>query len=124
MIARQRIAKWFLYLTCLVVLTCVTQRMVVFHPLQLAVESSNVSVNQHSINSDVDTTSSVSCKLGAKLLMAASPVMFEAVIFGLGMLFFIQSLLIVPRLQLRFPPPRVISPTTLRLHLRLCVFRE
>ncbi|MCE9941679.1 copper resistance protein, partial [Serratia liquefaciens] len=26
--------------------------------------------------------------------------------------------------RLRIPPPRVISPHTLRVHLRLCVFRE
>lgn len=34
MVKRQRIAKWFLCLACLVVLTCMTQRMAGLHALQ------------------------------------------------------------------------------------------
>lgn len=120
MVDRQRIAKWFLYLTCLVVLTCMTQRVAVYHQSEIAIELPNASVNQSSISSDEDPISSVPCK--PKLLTTASLVMFETVLLSMGMLFLIQSLFIVP--CRRLPPSRVISPTTLRLHLQLCVFRE
>ncbi|WON75700.1 copper resistance protein [Serratia sp. UGAL515B_01] len=124
MINRQRIAKWFLYLTCLVVLTCVTQRMAGLHSLQLALGSPNVNVSQPTLSGDdkSEPTSSTSCELSAKSLLAASPVMFETVLFGMGMLLALLTPIIAARL--RFPPPRAISPTTLRVHLRLCVFHE
>ncbi|MFC0225328.1 copper resistance protein [Serratia aquatilis] len=123
MINRQRIAKWFLYLTCLVVLTCVTQRMAGLHSLQLALGLPNVSASQTTVNDDSESEStSTPCELSAKSLLAASPVMFETVLFGMGILLALLTPIMAPRL--RFPPPRVISPTTLRVHLRLCVFRE
>lgn len=122
MIKRQRIAKWFLYLTCLVVLTCVTQRMAGLHSLQLALGLPNVSVSQTTVSDDSEPTSSTPCELSAKSLLAASPVMFETVLLGIGMLLALLTPIMAPRL--RFPPLRAISPTTLRVHLRLCVFRE
>jgi hypothetical protein len=122
MINRQRIAKGFLCLACLVVLTCITQRMAGLHALQLALGLPSVSVSQSSGSGDEEATASTPCELSAKSLLAAAPVMFEAVLFGLGMLLILLAPVIAPRLS--FPPPRVISPTTLRVHLRLCVFRE
>lgn len=62
------------------------------------------------------------CELSAKSLLAAPPVMFETVLFGLGLLLALLAPTMAARL--RIPPPRVISPPTLRVHLRLCVFRE
>ena len=62
------------------------------------------------------------CELSAKSLLAAPPVMFETVLFGLGLLLALLAPTIAARL--RIPPPRAISPPTLRVHLRLCVFRE
>ncbi|MGP2960592.1 copper resistance protein, partial [Serratia bockelmannii] len=49
-------------------------------------------------------------------------VMFETVLFGLGLLLALLAPTMAARL--RIPPPRAISPPTLRVHLRLCVFRE
>jgi hypothetical protein len=121
MINRQRIAKWFLYLACLVVLTCLTQRMAGLHTLQLALGLPTVSVSQSLASGDEEATTTP-CELSAKSLLASSPVMFENVLFGLGMLLVLLAPIVAPRLS--FPPVRVISPPTLRVHLRLCVFRE
>ncbi|WP_431221553.1 copper resistance protein [Serratia sp. L9] len=122
MINRQRIAKWFLYLACLVMLTCITQRMAGLHALQLALGLPNVSFSQPAASDDEPESASTPCELSAKSLLAAPPVMFETVLFGLGMLLALLAPVIAPRL--RFPPLRVVSPPTLRVHLRLCVFRE
>lgn len=122
MINRQRIAKWFLTLACLVVLTCLTQRMAGLHTLQLAIGLPTVSVSQSSASGDEEATTTTPCELSAKSLLASPPVMFENVLFGLGMLLVLLAPIIAPRLP--YPPIRVISPTTLRVHLRLCVFRE
>jgi hypothetical protein len=122
MINRQRIAKWFLCLACLVMLTCITQRMAGLHALQLAIGFPSVSANASPVTGDENETATTSCELSAKSLLAAPPLMFEALLFGLGMLLVLLAPIIAPRL--RIPPPRVISPTTLRVHLRLCVFHE
>lgn len=63
-----------------------------------------------------------SCELSAKSLLASPPVLFELAIFSLGLLL----LLLIPIIpaSMRFPPPRVISPSGLRVHLQLCIFRE
>ncbi|HGM5349112.1 TPA: copper resistance protein [Serratia marcescens] len=120
MVKRQRIAKWFLCLACLVVLTCMTQRMAGLHGLQqtlgipaaTAVQSSDAAAEAQP----------TPCELSAKSLLAAPPVMFETVLFGLGLLLALLAPTMAARL--RIPPPRAISPPTLRVHLRLCVFRE
>ncbi|MFZ1874176.1 MAG: copper resistance protein [Chania sp.] len=122
MINRQRIAKWFLCLACLVMLTCITQRMAGLHALQLAIGLPSASASPASVMGDEAETAVTPCELSAKSLLAAPPVMFEALLFGLGMLLVLLAPIIAPRL--RIPPPRVISPTTLRVHLRLCVFHE
>ncbi|AHG18798.1 copper resistance protein [Chania multitudinisentens RB-25] len=123
MVQRQRIAKWFLYLACLVVLTCITQRMASLHALQLAINlPTTANVSQIAVTADEPETTTTACELSAKSLLAAPPIMFETVLFGLGMLLVLLAPIFAPRL--RIPPPRVISPTTLRVHLRLCVFHE
>lgn len=122
MINRQRIAKWSLCLACLVMLTCITQRMAGLHALQLAIGLPSASASFAPITGDDAETAVTPCELSAKSLLAAPPVMFEALLFGLGMLLVLLAPIIAPRL--RIPPPRAISPTTLRVHLRLCVFHE
>ncbi|MCS3407789.1 copper resistance protein [Serratia sp. AKBS12] len=121
MIKRQRIAKWFLCLACLVVLTCITQRMAGLHALQIMLGVPTVSAATSS-DDNAEAPGSSPCELSAKSLLAAPPVMFETVLLGLGLLL----ALLAPTLsaRLRIPPPRAISPPTLRVHLRLCVFRE
>lgn len=117
---RQRIAKWFLCLACLVVLTCMTQRMAGWHALQQTLSLSTLATQ---FTGDDRTEGQLTpCELSAKSLLASSPVMFETLLFGLGLLLTLMAPTVAARL--RIPPPRVISPTTLRVHLQLCVFHE
>ncbi|AJQ99958.1 Suppression of copper sensitivity: putative copper binding protein ScsA [Enterobacteriaceae bacterium bta3-1] len=63
------------------------------------------------------------CELSAKSLLAANSMAVEHVFFAL--LLFV-ALLLEParRLYSLIPPPRAVSLPRLRVHLRLCVFRE
>lgn len=121
MVKQQRIAKWFLCLACLVVLTCMTQRMASLHALQQAMGIPSASAAP-SAGDDAAELQPTPCELSAKSLLASPPVMFETVLLGLGLLLALLAPTVAARL--RIPPPRVISPPTLRVHLRLCVFRE
>ena len=121
MIKQQWIAKWFLCLACLVVLTCMTQRMASLHALQQVTGLPAASAAQSPAD-DAAELQPTPCELSAKSLLASPPVMFETLLFGLGLLLVLLAPTVAARL--RIPPPRVISPTTLRVHLRLCVFRE
>ncbi|WP_265555616.1 copper resistance protein [Serratia grimesii] len=121
MVKQQRIAKWFLCLACLVVLVCMTQRMASLHALQQALGLPVASAVASSAD-DAAEAQPTPCELSAKSLLASPPVMFETLLFGLGLLLVLLAPTVAARL--RIPPPRVISPTTLRVHLRLCVFRE
>ncbi|EKN4832023.1 copper resistance protein [Yersinia enterocolitica] len=117
MFKRQRAAKWFLCLACLVILVCMTQRIASLH----ALEKSLLLPSSSQVVADANDTPTP-CELSAKSLLASPPVLFELAIFSLGLLL----LLLVPIIptSMRFPPPRVISPSGLRVHLRLCIFRE
>jgi hypothetical protein len=119
MVRQQRIAKWFLCLACLVVLICATQRMAGLHALQQAIGIPAVS---QTLGDDTEVHNPTPCELSAKSLLASPPVMFETVLLSLGLLLVLLAPSVAARLQI--PPLRVISPTTLRVHLRLCVFRE
>lgn len=135
MVKRQRAAKWFLCLACLVILVCMTQRIASLHALeknvlpllssQTLVSSQTPASSQTLAPSDNLADSSEAptpCELSAKSLLASPPVLFELAIFSLGLLL----LLLMPTTpaSMRFPPPRVISPSGLRVHLQLCIFRE
>ncbi len=121
MVKQQRIAKWFLCLACLVVLTCMTQRMASLHALQ-QVTGLPVAGAVASAADEATELQPTPCELSAKSLLASPPVMFETLVLGLGLLLVLLAPTVAARL--RIPPPRVISPSTLRVHLRLCVFRE
>ncbi|MNP61084.1 hypothetical protein D3C76_1562290 [compost metagenome] len=62
------------------------------------------------------------CELSAKSLLATPPIMFEGALFAITLI--LAVLAVVPPRPVRRWPPRVISPPRLRVHLRLCVFRE
>ncbi|MCS2148446.1 copper resistance protein [Scandinavium manionii] len=119
MIPRQRKALLLVALACLVVLICTAQRMAGLHALMMnASPVAQQSVQQHQ-DSDAPVTP---CELSAKSLFATPPVMFEGAIFAITLL--LAVLAVVPQRPERRWPPRVISPPRLRVHLRLCVFRE
>ncbi|MDI3360721.1 copper resistance protein [Lelliottia sp. V89_10] len=115
MIPRQRKAFLLVALACLVVLVCTTQRMAGLHALVMNASP----VAQQSVDGDAPVTP---CELSAKSLLATPPIMFEGALFAITLV--LAILAAVPHRPVRRWPPRVISPPRLRVHLRLCVFRE
>lgn len=115
MIPRQRKAFLLVALACLVVLVCTTQRMAGLHALVMNASP----VTQQSVDGDAPVTP---CELSAKSLLATPPIMFEGALFAITLV--LAILAAVPHRPVRRWPPRVISPPRLRVHLRLCVFRE
>lgn len=121
MFKRLQLAKWFLFLACLVVLVCTAQRMAGMHALQMKAVS-DITLSQTSAN-EADNASAVTpCELSAKSLLASPPVLFEGAIFALGLLL----MLFAPQRETRSPgsPIKAFSSPTLKVHLRFCVFRE
>ncbi|MEL4014762.1 copper resistance protein [Dryocola clanedunensis] len=121
MFKRKHLAKWFLVLSCLVVVVCTAQRMAGLHALQMKA-ASEMTLSQ-SISSDVDAAAPVTpCELSAKSLLSAPPVLFEGALFAVSLLL----ALLIPARTTRSPvaPVRAFSSPTLRVHLRFCVFRE
>ena len=116
MIHRQRKAILLVALACLVVLVCTAQRMASLHALTM-----NVASVSQTVSSDGDAPVT-SCELSAKSLLASPPVLFEGALFAVALLLAVLAAL--PVFFTRVWPPRVISSPRLRVHLRLCVFRE
>lgn len=121
MFKQKHLAKWFLFLACLVVLVCTAQRMVGMHALQMKAAESIVLAQDGA--TDAELASPVSpCELSAKSLLAAPPVLFEGALFVFSL---ILSLLTPLQAKLSsIAPVRAFSSPTLRVHLRFCVFRE
>ena len=114
MIKRQRKAILFVLLACLVVLTCTAQRMAGMHALVMNLTADSPSLQKNQDQAEAPVTP---CELSAKSLMAVPP-MLLAITLLLAVLAAIP-----PRIERQWPP-RVISSPRLRVHLRLCVFRE
>ena len=119
MIKRQRKAILFVLLACLVVLVCTAQRMAGMHALVMNLTADSPSLQQTQDKADAPVTP---CELSAKSLMAVPPMLFEGALLALTLL--LAVLAAIPPRIVRQWPPRVISPPRLRVHLRLCVFRE
>lgn len=118
MIKRQRKAILLVALACLVVLVCTAQRMASLHALMMTPTAVAQSAQQNA-----ETEAPVTpCELSAKSLLASPPVLFEGALFAAALL--LTVLAAQPVRRERRWPPRVISPPRLRVHLRLCVFRE
>ncbi|HDI4958656.1 TPA: copper resistance protein [Salmonella enterica] len=120
MAKQQRMGWWFLCLACVVVMVCTAQRMAGLHALQMQATASSAVVSAPPSTDDASPVTP--CELSAKSLLAAPPVLFEGAILALCLL--LSLLAPVRIMRLPFPPPRAISPPTLRVHLRFCVFRE
>ncbi|OMP89638.1 copper resistance protein [Raoultella terrigena] len=119
MIKRQRKAILLVVLACLVVLVCTAQRMAGLHALVINAAAVTQSAQQGSDSAEAPVTP---CELSAKSLLASPPVLFEGALFVFALLLTVLAA-VPPRIE-RLWPPRVISPPRLRVHLRLCVFRE
>lgn len=120
MAKQQRMGWWFLCLACVVVMVCTAQRMAGLHALQMQATATSEVVSAYPSTDDASPVTP--CELSAKSLLATPPVLFEGAILALCLL--LSLLASVRVMRLPFSPPRVISPPTLRVHLRFCVFRE
>lgn len=120
MAKQQRMGWWFLCLACVVVMVCTAQRMAGLHALQMQATATSEVVSTYPSTDDASPVTP--CELSAKSLLATPPVLFEGAILALCLL--LSLLAPVRVMRLPFSPPRVISPPTLRVHLRFCVFRE
>lgn len=120
MIKRQQRAILLVALACLVVLVCTAQRMASLHALMMNATAVTQTLNQTQ-NAEADAPVTP-CELSAKSLLASPPVLFEGALFAVALLMAILAAL--PVCRERIWPPRVISSPRLRVHLRLCVFRE
>lgn len=118
MIKRQRKALILVALACLVVLVCTTQRMAGLHALVMKSTMISQTVQQD----DAREAPVSPCELSAKSLLASPPILFEGALVAMAVL--MMLLAAMPAAQERRRPVRVISPPRLRIHLRLCVFRE
>ncbi|ELZ2427966.1 copper resistance protein [Klebsiella pneumoniae] len=114
MIKRQRKAILFVLLACLVVLTCTAQRMAGMHALVMNLTADSPSLQKNQDQAEAPVTP---CELSAKSLM-----LFEGALLAITLLLAVLAA-IPPRIERQWPP-RVISSPRLRVHLRLCVFRE
>ena len=119
MIKRQRKAILFVLLACLVVLTCTAQRMAGMHALVMNLTADSQSLQQNQDQAEAPVTP---CELSAKSLMAVPPMLFEGALLAITLLLAVLAA-IPPRIERQWPPS-VISSPRLRVHLRLCVFRE
>ncbi len=119
MIKRQRNAILLVALACLVVLICTAQRMAGMHALVMNLTADSPSLQQNPDKAEAPVTP---CELGAKSLMAVPPMLFEGALLAITLLLAVLAA-IPPRIERQWPP-HVISPPRLRVHLRLCVFRE
>lgn len=119
MIKRQKKAFLLVALAFLVVLVCTAQRTAGLHALLMNAASASQSVTQPNVEADAPVTP---CELSAKSLLSVPPVLFDGALFVAALL--LTVLAARPVRRVRIWPPRVISPPQLRVHLRLCVFRE
>lgn len=121
MFTRQYLAKWFLFLACLVVLVCTAQRVVGMHALHIKAAESVMLLQESA--SEIEEDAPVSpCELSAKSLLAATPMLFEGVLLVFSLLVTLFAPLRVATLSV-VPATQFFSPS-LRVYLRFCVFRE
>lgn len=121
---QQRIARGFLFLACLLIVTCLVQRVAPPRALFLppAPQTATTQLTPGSHYQQQASASTSSCDLSHKSLSGALPLMAEAAISILLALF---TLLALPLLLMtRLPPPPQTFPPRCRLHLEFCNLRE
>lgn len=104
MIKRQRKAILFVFLACLVVLTCTAQRMAGMHALVMNLTADSQSLQQNQDQAEAPVTP---CELSAKSLMAVPPMLFEGALLAITLLLAVLAA-IPPRIERQWPP--ALSP--------------
>ncbi|WP_429067504.1 hypothetical protein [Aeromonas veronii] len=125
MMLQQRVAKHLLLLVCLLVLNCAAQPLARLALFDHALSCQALPVPGSATDQEDAKPASpqpTSCQLNGKWLSAATLLCVEQLFFAVAVL--IALLAPLWRYTPPLPPPRVISPPELRLHLTLCVWRE
>ncbi|SRR5471030_417951 len=125
---QRRFALTFFCLATLVILTCMTQRIAGLNAL-------SASLRADSVTQQVATPAALStetpseaaaiptpCELSSKSLLSAPPVILEFALLALGLL--LAFLSAGNLASIRTLLPEAVPVPRLRVHLRLCVFRE
>jgi len=124
-IKQRRSALIFFCLACLVILTCMTQRIAGLNALSAMVKQDAVTQQASSALAEKPSdfsTIPAPCELGSKSLLSVPPVFLEFawLAFGLLLAFMSRGNMAAIRCFL----PKALPVPRLRVHLRLCVFRE
>ncbi|MCF5900220.1 hypothetical protein [Aeromonas veronii] len=125
MMLQQRVAKHLLLLVCLLVLNCAAQPLARLAMLDHALSCQALPIPGSATDQEDAKPASpqpTSCQLNGKWLSAATLLCVEQLFFAVAVL--IALLAPLWRYTPPLPPPRVVSPPELRLHLTLCVWRE
>ena len=125
MIKQRRSALVFFCLATLVILTCMTQRIAGMNALSASLRADTVTqqVSPNAVGSTSEAAAiPTPCELSSKSMLSAPPVILEFALLALGLLlaFLSAGNLAAVRTLL----PDAVPVPRLRVHLRLCVFRE
>ncbi|KHN51850.1 hypothetical protein OI70_20595 [Dickeya fangzhongdai] len=116
---RQLVGNLFLALACLIMLTCLIQRVA---SLQLLL-ANPTSATATAFGPSEDPPAAITpCQLSAHSLLMVQPLLMEHIIPLLTLVFAV----VAPRVKIRltFPVTHLFFPPLLRIHLKHCVFRE
>lgn len=117
---RQLRAIALLFVACVVMLICLTQRAAILHHMQ--VKAATLSLSADHSPQELSSPGLSPCELSAHSLLSAQPLHFDNLLLLPGLLVLVLAVLIkisvLPRPVILFRPP------LLRIHLKNCVFRE
>ena len=122
---QRRSALIFFCLACLVILTCMTQRIAGLNALTAILKQDAVTQSgSPALNEQPSDLSSIPtpCELASKSLLSVPPLLLEFAFLALSLLLAVLSR--GNMAAIRCLLPEAVPVPRLRVHLRLCVFRE
>lgn len=122
---QRRSALIFFCLACLVILTCMTQRIAGLNALSTSLRADTQAQQAFSVGVDTSSQASIvptPCELSSKSLLSAPPIILDFALLAVGLLLAFLSAGNLAAIRLLLPD--VVPVPRLRVHLRLCVFRE
>ena len=118
---QRRSALLYLCLACLVILTCMTQRIAGLNALSSILHQETTTAQASSTISEIDKIPAP-CELSSKSLLSVPPLLLEFAFLALSLLLAFLSRGNMAAIRLLVP--EAVPVPRLRVHLRLCVFRE
>ncbi|MBF7978802.1 copper resistance protein [Rahnella laticis] len=118
---QRRSALLYFCLACLVILTCMTQRIAGLNALSAIVHQDTAAAQASSATSEIAKIPAP-CELSSKSLLSVPPLLLEFAFLALSLLLAFLSRGNMAAIRLLVP--EAVPVPRLRVHLRLCVFRE